>query len=36
VYVSMFWVKLNDLLDGYFGILKKKKKKSLVKFALSN
>jgi uncharacterized membrane protein YpjA len=35
VYVSMFWVKLNDLMDGYFGILKKKKK-SLVKFALSN
>jgi hypothetical protein len=26
VYVSMFWVKLNDLMDGYFGILKKKKK----------
>jgi hypothetical protein len=23
-YVSMFWVKLDDLLVGYFGIIEKK------------
>jgi hypothetical protein len=23
VYVSMFWVKLDDLLVGYFGIIEK-------------
>jgi hypothetical protein len=27
VYVSMFWVKLNDLLVGYFGIIEKNNKK---------
>jgi hypothetical protein len=27
VYISMFWVKLDDLLDGYFDILTFFKKK---------
>jgi hypothetical protein len=39
MYVSMFWVKLDDLLVGYFGIIKKKIKiidNSLINFLLSN
>ena len=42
VYVSMFWIKLDNLLVGYLGILKKEKekekekKRSLIRFSLSN
>jgi hypothetical protein len=30
VYFSMSWVKLGDLLDGYLGIYKIKKKKKTI------
>jgi hypothetical protein len=30
VYVFMFWVKLDDLLVGYFGIIEKKKEKKIM------
>ena len=33
VYVSMSSVKLDDLLVGYFGIILKKKKISLINFS---